>query len=338
MQRLLVVLAILFARPVIADPLVVGTRVFPPFVIHQPDGTYTGISIELWKRVAAAANLTYTIQEAPIPALLDPEAHGIDVVVSLPITQRNQTKMDLTHAFYSTGLAIATRAEPTSGLASIASKILSRTFLAWLAILIAGLCAVGLVVWSFARSPEFTFTHGVLWAFESLAGKADALTRRRGGRVLSLLWTFVCILLLSIVTAELTSQLTLSQLSTKVGSVADLPKVRVGVTKESVGARYADVRQLKARAYDDVASAITGLEAGEVDAVVSEAPLLQYEVAKRASQKLVVLPGTFQNHGYGFGINRAHRDQLPAINGAMLNTVESDDWPKVLAGFLGTHD
>ncbi len=76
-------------------------------------------------------------------------------MVSLPIAQRNGAQMDLTHAFYSTGLSIATRAEPTSGLFAIASKILSLTFIKWLAILASALCAAGLVVWSVVRSPEF---------------------------------------------------------------------------------------------------------------------------------------------------------------------------------------
>ncbi len=351
MKRLLPMMVMLcVAAPAFGDPaapLVVGTRPFAPFVVHEADGTWTGISIELWKRVAAIVNVPYVIQEEPVAALLDPDAHGVDIVVSLPITVHNQEMMDLTHAFYSTGLAIATRSEPTNGFVTIASKLASVTFVKWLGILVGVLCLVGLVVWLLARgtADEFTghpvkgISHGVLWAFESLAGKADALTKRRGGRALTLLWTFACILLASIVTAELTTELTLSQLSTKVSGLDDLPKVKVAAIKDSLAARYLGQRRINARIYPDLAIAIDALDRGEVDAVVSEAPLVQYEVGKRPTSSLIVLPGTFQNHGYGLGVRRSHRELLPQLNTAILTIIESDDWAKVLADHLGgSHD
>ena len=114
--RLLFAVLILVTSTARAKPLVVGTRIFPPFVMKQADGSYTGISMELWKRVAQKLQLDYVVKEATAPELLEPETHGVDVVVSLPITAINGRNMDLTHAFYSTGLAIATRVESTNAL------------------------------------------------------------------------------------------------------------------------------------------------------------------------------------------------------------------------------
>jgi polar amino acid transport system substrate-binding protein len=328
-------------------PLVVGTRIFPPFVMKQADGAYTGISMELWKRVAQKLDVTYVVKEASAPELLEPETHAVDVVVSLPITAINGRNMDLTHAFYSTGLAIATRVESTNALVTVFGKLASPTFLEWAGVVVIALVGVGVVVWLFGRrkrDSEFAgpavhgISHGVLWAFESVAGKADAITRRRGGRLLTLLWTFVCILIVSIITAELTTALTVSQLSSKVSSLDDLPKVRVGSVKDSVGKKYLDLRQIRSIEYPDLPAAMAALGKGELDAVVNEAPLLQYQVNHATVGGMIVLPGTFHNHGYGFGLNRAHHDLLAPMNAALLGATESDDWSQLLTQYLGAHD
>jgi polar amino acid transport system substrate-binding protein len=345
--RLLFAVLILVTSTARAKPLVVGTRIFPPFVMKQADGSYTGISMELWKRVAQKLQLDYVVKEATAPELLEPETHGVDVVVSLPITAINGRNMDLTHAFYSTGLAIATRVESTNALVTVFAKLASPTFLEWAGIVVITLVGVGVVVWLFGRrkhDSEFAgpavhgISHGVLWAFESVAGKADTITRARGGRLLTLLWTFVCILIVSIITAELTTALTVSQLSSKVSGLGDLPNVRVGSVKDSVGKKYLDLRQIRSVEYPDLPAAMTALANGKLDAVVNEAPLLQYQVNHATGGGLVVLPGTFHNHGYGFGLDRAHHDLLAPMNAALLGATETDEWSQLLTQYLGAHD
>jgi hypothetical protein len=39
--------------------LIVGLTLNPPFVIHEPDGSWTGISVELWQEVAKEIGLNY---------------------------------------------------------------------------------------------------------------------------------------------------------------------------------------------------------------------------------------------------------------------------------------
>jgi ABC-type amino acid transport substrate-binding protein len=315
--------------------------------MKQPDGTYTGISMNLWKQVAQQLDLKYEVKEAEVIELLEPETHGVDVVVSLPITATNGKNMDLTHAFYSTGLAIATRSESTNALVGVLGKLASATFLKWAGLFVLSLVAVGVVVWILGRrkrDSEFAgpagqgIMHGVLWAFESVAGKADAITRGRGGRALMLAWTFACILIVSIVTAEITTALTVSQLSSKVSGLDDLPKVKVGAVKDSVAKKYLDDRRIRAIAYADLPSAMAALEHAEVDAVVSEAPLLQYQVNHSSVGGMIVLPGTFHNHGYGFGLARAHHDLLAPMNAALLQATEGDAWSRLLTDYLGAHD
>ncbi|WP_454624927.1 hypothetical protein [Bradyrhizobium cenepequi] len=43
--------------------LVVATKEAPPFAMKQPDGSWGGISIELWRRIADGAHLHFRLVE-----------------------------------------------------------------------------------------------------------------------------------------------------------------------------------------------------------------------------------------------------------------------------------
>jgi len=43
--------------------LIVGTKHIPPFAMKNPDGPWRGISIELWRQIAADLNLEYELRE-----------------------------------------------------------------------------------------------------------------------------------------------------------------------------------------------------------------------------------------------------------------------------------
>jgi polar amino acid transport system substrate-binding protein len=57
--------------PAEAREPVVGTKVAPPFAIKAEDGTWRGISIDLWRRVANQTHLRYRFQEATHGPLVD---------------------------------------------------------------------------------------------------------------------------------------------------------------------------------------------------------------------------------------------------------------------------
>jgi len=51
-------------------PLVVGTRHVPPFAMRDADGTWRGISIDLWRDVADQLQVRYEFREMTLPELL----------------------------------------------------------------------------------------------------------------------------------------------------------------------------------------------------------------------------------------------------------------------------
>ena len=82
------------------------------------DGSWNGISIDLWRRVADQLHLRYRLYEVPtVQGLLDGVADGrLDVAAAaLTVTATRARILDFTQPFYTTGLGIAVPAggEPT---------------------------------------------------------------------------------------------------------------------------------------------------------------------------------------------------------------------------------
>lgn len=74
---IVVILLVSFARGQ-SDPkldesprLIFGTKHIPPFAIKNPEGSWNGISIELWRQIAADLNREYELRELTLEGLLE---------------------------------------------------------------------------------------------------------------------------------------------------------------------------------------------------------------------------------------------------------------------------
>ena len=65
-------------------PLVIATKVSPPFAMKEADGQWTGISIELWERVAEELDLPpASYREMPLDQMFAAlEANQVSVAVA----------------------------------------------------------------------------------------------------------------------------------------------------------------------------------------------------------------------------------------------------------------
>lgn len=140
--------------------------------------------------------------------------------------------------------------------------------------------------------------------------------------------------MISSFTASISSTLTVSRLESEVNGPDELPGVRVGTVEPSAAARYLQRRQIAYHGYPAAADAVKALAAGAVDAVVYEAPVLRYAARNEPSGRVTVLPGTFENHGYGFGL-KAGSPIREALDRKLLEVTASDAWTQILTQYLG---
>jgi ABC-type amino acid transport substrate-binding protein len=263
----------------------------------------------------------------------------IDVAVSLNIAPSTEKTYNMTHAFLSTGLGIAVKPSPT-GVGTALLRMLSPAFCCALSGVMVLLLGAAALMWAVEHRSNEDFGgirglwSGLLWAIEAVIGYGDPVHQTTAGRLLSIAWAGFGVIVLSALTAQLSSQLTLTGLDSAVSGPEDLPRVKVGTVYPSAGWRYCERRGMSCRKYKDAEEAVGALDRGEVDALVYEAPILKYWAATKWPE-VQILPGTFDNHGYGFGLAEdfAKREE---VNLELLQYVATDDFRSLMARYLGS--
>ncbi len=353
--RLFLIALLLFAAgPAIGQQkppphvLRVGTTSAPPFSMKLRDGKWTGISIELWRELAAELGLEFRLEERKFTDLLAGIEDGsLDVgVTAITVTAERESVMDFTHPFFITGLAIAVPSEgaPLHWL-RVAEHFLTLHFLYVVVALILVLVAAGFLVWIFERrrNPEHFngelpegIGEGVWWAIVTMTtvGYGDKSPKSLGGRVVATAWMFVSIIILSSFTAAITSSLTISQLGGSVKGLADLNHLRVGSIDGSTGAAFLTDHDIEAVRFVNVSAALQALAHRGIDAYVGDAAILRYMVNKQYRGRLQVLPQTFEQQYYGIALPSGSALREP-LNRSLLLYIRSEDWKEKLRQYLG---
>ena len=326
--------------------LKVGTKVAPPFVLKEDDGELSGISVELWRRIAEDANIDYTFQEGQLDSLIgDLESGKLDAsVAAITVNAQREGRIDFSHPFYTTGLAIAVPSRQDRLTAAISGFFSWRFFAA-----LSGLClllfAVGALLWLFERKrntemfggkPSQGLGSGFWWAAVTMTtvGYGDKAPVTLGGRIIGFIWMFAAIILISSFTAAIATSLTVSQLETEVQGVDDLPDVRVATLPNSATALFLEKEDIDFDKVTSVNEALTLLKKGKLDAFVYDKPILQYYIKRDFDGDVEVLPDIIERQDYAIALpeNSPLRER---INTSLLRVIERDDWDDVLSEYLG---
>lgn len=327
--------------------LIVGTKEAPPFSMKSEDGTWRGLSIELWRRIAEELGLKYDFRELSLNALMEGVSNGsLDVAVAaITITPEREKKIDFTHPFHTTGLAIAVAAKASNPWISVLRGLASLAFVKAVGLLCLVLLVAGFLVWIFERrrnAAQFGGRRGrgigsaFWWSAVTMTtvGYGDKAPITLGGRVVALIWMFVSIVVISSLTAAIASVLTVSQLETAIQGPEDLPHANVGTVKETASAEYLDKRGIFYSGYPDLKAGLEALARGEIDALVYDEPILRYEVKKEFPGDLSVLPGTFRRQQYGFALP-AGSPLRESMNQVLLEQTGAVWWDETLDRLLG---
>ncbi|WP_245310863.1 transporter substrate-binding domain-containing protein, partial [Bradyrhizobium valentinum] len=119
----------------------------------------SGISIELWRKIAAGAHLRFRLVETQnVQDLLDDVAKGtLDAGVgAVTVTAGRARSVDFTQPFYNTGLGIAVPVNESAWV-SIGRALLSFGFFQAVAVLLCFAMAVGFLIWLLERPENRTF-------------------------------------------------------------------------------------------------------------------------------------------------------------------------------------
>lgn len=329
-------------------PLKVGITEVPPFVMQAEDGRWEGISIELWREVAAGMDREFQWVPLGFNELLQATESGeIDVAVgALTMTADRESRFDFSHPFYQTGLSIAVPPVPEQGLLASLRALISWQFVSVILALGALLLAVGFLLWLVERrrNPEQfggSTVEGIgasfWWAAVTMTtvGYGDKAPTTFAGRVIALVWMFAGLIMVASFTAAITSSLTVSNLRTGIEGVADLPGKVVATIGQTASQRYLEEQRIRYQTYPNLSQAMISVVDGETDAIVYDRALMQYRNQQLGPRRLAILPGVFAEQLYALALPEGSPLRAP-VSQQILRVTESGDWPAIQAAYLGS--
>lgn len=348
-QRCLVILCLLalfFGRTLAQDlPLRVAIKPLTPFVMYGENNTYSGFSIELWDEVARRMGVQtefvplQTVQEVLDVVRFDAADVGI---AGISITSEREQYVDFSQPMFNSGLKILISDQPANPGVSILLQLLTPSLLVIVAILVVVIILVGHFVWIFERNnPAFHHTYfvgvgeGIWWAASSLLGGADKMPRSIAGRVGAIIWIITGIILISLFTANLTAQNTVQQLQSNIGGVDDLPGKRVATVENTTAAQYLDDERLIYVPVATIEEAYQLLREDRVDAVVYDAPVLQYYANTEGKGRVSVVGSLFERQEYGIALPTGS-PQREQVDRALLAIFEDGFYDELYQKWFGS--
>ncbi|TWU09316.1 Glutamine-binding periplasmic protein precursor [Symmachiella macrocystis] len=338
---------ITFAQPDEKRVLRIGTKEAAPFSILNEDGTWSGISIELWRGVANEMGLRYEFENLPLDEILaGVESGELDAgVAAITITHEREQLLDFSHSYFNSGLGIAVAQRQTTNWSAVVKRIFSTVFLKIVFTIFLVLMAMGTLVYLFERRRNRAdfggsvfrgLSSGIWWAAVTMTtvGYGDKVPKSPGGRAVAVLWMYTAIIIISIFTASVTSILTLSQLESNVRGPRDLHNVRLATVADSTSAAYLRRQGIAFKSFPAVDQCLAGLERNQFGAVVYDAPILRYMVHNEHPGLIQVLPATFEKQDYAIAIppESPFRESL---NQAILQVITTPQWDETLRRYLG---
>ena len=327
--------------------LVIGTKEAPPLSMKAADGTWQGISIELWRRIADESHVSYRfVEERTVQDLLDGiVAKKYDIVVAaLTPTAARERTIDFTQPFYASGLGIAV---PVAGLAGWLPVVRAMTSFGFLQAVLAlvGLALVaGFLVWLFERRGNENFGGGITKGLSSgVLWSASTMTQRHAGnfhpqtlpgRIVAVFWMVASIIAIAVFTAGITSALTTRQLRGAVHSTSDLSSVRVGTVLGTSGEDTLRRLRIAHRGFATLNDGFKALRTGRIDALVHDRPLLAWVIREDYSSSVELVDATFGPQNYAFALppESPLRKQLDI---AILEATNSAWWDRILFQYFG---
>ncbi|HYF34052.1 MAG TPA: transporter substrate-binding domain-containing protein, partial [Prosthecobacter sp.] len=298
----------------------VVTRNLEPFSFEK-DGRRVGYAAELWDQVARQTGISYEVQvvgsaQEIIDALKNRTA---DVGVgALSVTAQREAVIDFSQPFYESGLQVLVSGSSGSfvdNIWSLLSNLFNLQLIGMFVLLLGTMFIISHLVWRYehkVNSDQWPsdYRAGMLesfwWTISTLlVGGADNKGPVGvGGRIIAIVWMLLSIVLVSLLTASFTTTLTINTLKGDINGPGDLPGRKVATVKGSTAEIWLTARGAKVEGLTTVRDCVDALKDGKVDAVVYDAPILQYEVAKSGDEKLQMVGTMFERQNYGFALQQ----------------------------------
>lgn len=335
----------LWGHVVAAQTLTVNTVTRPPFSMVE-NGVDTGFSIDLVDALAERLGWQYQINRLDsFGAMLDGVRHGeADLAAAnISITAARETEMDFSQPVFESGLQIMVHAEdarpPSLWRAMLSWDLAAAIGLAFL-VLFGG----GMLMWVFERRAQPYFDRPLReawfpsfwWALNLVVngGFEERVPRTPVGRMFGVLLVISSLFVVSVFVAKITTAMTVEAITGKVNSVNDLYGQRVGTIENSTAAGFLERRDIDHYGYTGLAELIDAFESKKIDAVVFDAPVLNYYVNHQGEAHGRTIGSVFLRENYGLLFPQGS-PYTEEVNRALLRLQEDGTYSQIYKRWFG---
>lgn len=327
------------------ENLNIATVTRAPFSMVE-DGKDVGFSVDLLDAVAEQLNLEITYQRKDnfadmLSAVQSREVDG--AIANISITAERERVMDFTQPIFDSGVQVMMPADQ-SGTSAVLSAIFTRqialSILGALVLLFGG----GMLMWLFERNHQEYFKKDAKevgfpafwWALNLVVsgGFEERVPQSRGGRFFAVMLVVSSLFIVSIFVAQITAALTVSAIQSNIESISDLDGRRVGTIEGSTSAAFLNQRGISPIASANLDDMFGAFEAGDLDAVVFDGPILAYYVRTHAQGKAELLERIYRPENYGMAFPSGS-DVREDVDQAMLRLREDGTYDELLIKWFG---
>jgi polar amino acid transport system substrate-binding protein len=327
----------------------VATYDVEPFVITEGNVKY-GFTIDLLDEIAKRAGWRYTyVDSGNVPGLLRAVQEGrADLGASnISITAERERTFDFSQPIIAAGLqtivpaSSAQRAEP--GLVDFLKVLFSKTMLVWLLAALALTVLPAHTIWVLERGNaesmvDRSYFPGIFqafgWGLGMLAAAPFDPPLRWPIRVVTIIWTFVSIIFVAYYTAILTTNFTVSTITSQISTPADLIGKKVCTVADTTSSAYLNKLGAPFTGAAQIEDCYDGLGKGDFQAVVYDAPVLQYYLTHGGAGVAVPAGAVFKDEDYGL-VFPAGSQLREAADSALLSMQEDGQYELLKKKWFG---
>lgn len=329
------------------DKVVVAVADVPPFAMKATDGSWEGLSVELWQAIAQKLGLEFELRPYSPDQLLEAvKRREVDIIPTLAATEEHEIIMDLSHPYLRSGSAIAVTAEtPKHSWLRFVRHLASLNVLPVIGLLLLLSLVAGVIVWLFERRQNREMFgggtvrgvwQGIWWAMVTLTtvGYGDKAPKTLGGRLVALIWMLASVIIIASFTAAVTTSYTVVELEGKIRGLSDLSGVRVGSLAQSESLNFLAKRGIAVLPFESAEDGLQAIVEERIDAFVFNESVLKHLVRTEFPGRVQVLAGTF-DHYYVTMAMLSGSQLRESLNRVLLEITATDDWLRLVELYLG---
>jgi len=322
----------------------IAIKEFPPLVLSETKGLCIDMAAVICDRNGLVPEF---VMYKNVPEFLDAVKKGEAQLgfAGITITADREKFVDFSQPFFDSGLIIAIHSS-RAGRFTHFTTVMLRVIGFSLIIFLVGLTIVAHIIWWLEKDDgnergfSTKYRKGIVdaywWAVVTMTtvGYGDKCPRKISGRLVAAVWMIIGIMWFAAFTATLSTALTLDRLQPgTIRNITDLNQRRVAVIEGTTTETYLRYYNIEMVFSDSLGEMINRLKDDQVDAVIYDAPPLQY-IAKN-DKNIQVVGEIFAEQRYGVVFPEDGDERLKEIfNREIIKMRQNGEFKKIYDKWL----